>query len=283
MEDVWKHYLFLNSPLLVFTNESIRYDKHTGEEIRTTYHKYINLTICVEYSKAKRPVRLKTKGSFHYLMNDGRHNADNKSFKEFTDFLKDFSDIFNIDLQKLAICPPEFAINCVVPFEVESVVQNIFYEQRKKFENNSPGNPSKISGKVSHDYRLKIYDKHHEHPEHCQPNTLRLEYQAKKMRGLHKLGINTLQDLLDLNSWVRIHEMHMSYMEHLVLFDYLIKLSRKSKYSQRLRDYSNPNWWENLLKKIKKGEEYSTKYNEELATLNFLSKRYGSNLLQTIL
>lgn len=274
---------FLNSELLVFQNESIKYDTNTGEEIRTTYFKYINLTFTVRYNREGLPMELKSKGSFHYLMNNGKHNADNITFKKAKNFLLDFQKLFNVDLKNLVLSPPEFAVNFISYFDVEEIVQNTFYEQRKQFNNNEIGQPSKISGKRSNDYRLKIYSKSHEHPSYCPANTLRLEYQAKKMRGLNRLGIKTVHDLLSLTNWVKIMEMHLSYFRHLVIYDFNIKIPNNSKYKKTLYDLRNPNYWEKLLKNIRKGIEYETKYNDELSHLNYLSKNYGSNLLISLL
>lgn len=273
---------FLNSKLLVFRNENITYDKN-GEGLRTTHNKFINLTLSVNYNKDGKPIELRSKGSFHYLRNNGKHNADQLTFKEAKEFLLNFKKTFGIDLKKLDLQPPEFAVNIPIPFDIEKVVQNTFYEQRKQFINNSPGNPSKISGKTSNDYRLKIYSKYHEHPNYCEPNTLRLEYQAKKMRGLHRLGISTIHDLLSLKNWTKIKDLHLNYFRHLVLYDFNIELPKNSKYKKRASELSNPNYWEDIVNSSKKKKEYSTKYNEEVNTLNFISKKYGANMLKSIL
>lgn len=274
---------FLNSTYLVFKDDHCTYKKDTGEELRTTKSKFKNLTFTVKYNENRVPQKLECRGSFHYLMNNGKHNANQYNFEEMRSFLLRFAKEFNIDLCDLELLPPEFAVNFPIPYDVEKVIQNVFYEKRKQFLSNSPGNPSKISGKKTNDYRLKVYSKYHEYPEYCLPNTLRLEYQAKKMRGLKRLGIQRISDLLIFENWVKLKEFHLSYFEHLVLYDYTIKIPKHSRYRKRIAELSNQNYWENLVKEIKKGTDYLTKYNDEVDTLNLLSKRYGKDILNNIL
>ncbi len=273
----------LSREIVTFKEDKNIYNKETGEPLRTTYNKYKNLTFIVKYNEAGIPLELVSRGSFHYLMNDGKHNANQFSFTEMHSFLLHFERVFDVDLRELQLLPPEFAINVEIPFDVEKIVQNTFCEKRKQFIVNPAGTPSKISGKPSNDYRLKVYSKFHEHPQFCKPNTLRLEYQAKKMRALHKLGIHTLYDLLEFKNWILLKEFHLSYFRHLVLYDYNIQVPKNSKYKKRISKFSNSNTWENLVKDIKKGIDYDTKYNEEVNTLNMLSKKYGVGLLSKIL
>lgn len=255
----------------------------TGEEkSRTSIFQFCNLTIKIKYY-GRSPAVLESTGSFHYLMNKGKHNANNLTFHKMQEFLLEFGKTIGICLENLQLLPPEFAQIIVIPFDIEQVVENTFYEKRKKFIDNAPGEPSRISGKPSNDYRLKIYSKHHEHPEHYSPNTLRLEYQAKKIRALRKLGIRTIKDLVIRKNWIKIKNLHSSLFSHMVLFDYSIKLPRESTYKNKVTNYSNQNWWQKQIRDIKNGKAYSTKYNDEVEFLNKLSKKYGSDMLCSIL
>lgn len=273
----------LNGQNVIFQKDGYKYKESTGEPLRTAYFKYKNLRLTVDFNENGVPFQLVSRGSFHYLMNEGKHNANQYTFEDMRAFLLKFQEDFKIDLQTLHLLPPEFAVNFPIPFEVEKVVQNIFFEQRKPFNTNSPGNPSKISGKTCNDYRLKIYSKSHQYPDFCQPNTIRLEYQAKKMRALHRLGISSLQDLLNLKNWIKIKEFHLNYFQYLLIYDYTIRLPRNSKHQRNLKDLSNFIYWENLIKDCSIGEKYNTKYNDNVNNLNSLSKRYGTDLLSNIL
>lgn len=282
-EDLETIKCFLNSEKLLFSNESIKYDKETGVELRTTYFRYRNLTISVKYNINGRPIELKSKGSFHYLLNNGLHNADNKTFTELKNFLLDFEKLFNIDLRNLKLAPSEFAVNIKIPYDVEDVIQNCYYEQRKPFNDNSVGNPSIISGSNKNDYQLKIYSKSHDHPEHCRKNTLRLEYKAIRSRSIKSFGIVMMSDLLVLKNWIRIMDYHSELFKNLVLYDFSIRLPRNSKHKTSIINFSNKNYWKNLLKSINKGIIYNTKYNDEVTTLNLLSEKYGNDILSNIL
>ncbi len=271
---------FLESNLLERVHESVDYKRSTGEQYtKSILYKYFNLTIRVSFFESGDYKELRSRGSFHYLKNKGLHNADMVNCYDAIEFLISFGKLFDIDLKTLKLTPPEFATMIQLPFDIEKTVQHTFFEQRKGFVVNVPGKPSKISGKVSNDYRLKVYSKHHEFPLYCEPNTLRLEYQAKKMRALHKLGIYTMHDLLSAENWIKIRELHLRYFEHLLIYDYTIRSPKDIRVKRKLHEYRNQIYWENLVKDSKNTD----KYNRELVKLNNLSKKYGSNITAEIM
>lgn len=274
---------FLNSGKLDFKGESIKYKEDTGEELRTTRSKFKNLTITVSYNENSQPVELKSSGSFHYLMNNGKHNANQFTFKEMRSFLLEFQNLFEVDLKKLILNPSEYAVNFPIPYDVEEVIRHTYSEQRKIFYINSPGNPSIISGTTKNDCRLKMYGKGYEFPKYCPANTLRMEYKGVRTRRMKKEGIYSLNDLLSFKKWIKIKDLHLSHFRHLVLYDFTMKFPKNSKFKNRAREMKNPYYWHDLIKKSKQGENYSTKYNEELETLNSFSKKYGTNMLHNIL
>lgn len=245
----------------------------------------------VIYDSEGNPFMLTSTGSFHYLMNKGIHNANNVTFKQAEQFLLDFAYHFNIKLGSLVLKPFEYAQMINITFDVEENVNHTFCEQRKVFENNSPGNPSKISGSPSNDYRLKFYGKHFEHPLHCEPNTLRCEYQAKKMRVFQDakrwkdkgLGIYTMADLLKKENWQVLYEMHIEKFSQLVIYDTHIQLPKNSKFKKDIINFQNPIYWKNLIKKCQNGETYEKEYNEKVSTLRKLSKKYGKDVLGKIM
>lgn len=255
-----------------------------ADEVKYTYtlNKYYNITLKVKYDDVGKPVELTSTGSFHYLRNMGKHNADYVSLWEAQQFLEEIKNKFGIQLHHLKLKPFEFAQMIEIPFDIEDLIRNLFCEERKMFINNSAGNPSKISGKPSNDYRLKCYSKYHEHPSHCKPNTLRSEFQAKKTRVL-RLGKPTMLDLLKRSTWVTLFSVHMERIKQVVIFDSSIVLPVNSKYKKELNEMSNPNYWEKLISDCKNGEFYRTKYNEKVTTLRMLSKKYGSNVHEVIM
>ncbi len=271
---------FLESNLLERVQENVDYNRNTGEQYtKSILYKYFNLTIRVSFFENGDCKELRSRGSFHYLKNKGLHNADMVSCHDAIKFLISFGKLFDIDLKTLKLSPPEFAAMIRLPFDIEKTVQHTFFEQRKRFVVNVPGKPSKISGKVSNDYRLKVYSKYHEFPQYCEPNTLRLEYQAKKMRRLHDKQIYTLHDLLSVENWIKIKELHLGYFKYLLVYDYTIRPPKNIRIKRKLKEYGNQIYWENLVKSSKN----SDKYNRELLQLNRLSEKYGSNITDEIL
>jgi hypothetical protein len=299
------HFRTLHQPTIkaLITNDSVRCitqsetpfeesHKRAGEvKNYFSIFKYFNLTFKVKYDSEFQLIDLTSRGSFHYLKNEGKHNADNIKLSSALDYLKNFADYFKIDLRHLHLLPLECAQMINIPFEVEDLVRNTFCEERKMFNNNSPGNPSKISGSPSNDYRLKVYGKYAEFPLHCKPNTFRMEYQAKKMRAfqtkvyleLYDSKLENMADLLDIKNWFMIRDIHLERFSQLVIYDSSIILPKNSKYKKELSNFSNHNYWEKLIIDCKYGKVNRLEYNKKVNTLRHLSKTYGNDIHSTIM
>ncbi len=276
---------FLKSNLLKKFDEKVDYDRSTGEQFTKSLHyKYYNLNFTISYSAKDVYKELTCKGSFHYLSNKGLHNANNINFTGAEKILIEFAYNFNIDLSHLYLKPPEFGINIKTPFYVEDVVENVICERRKEFAYNPPHiKTSKISGKPTDNYRLKFYSKSHDCPKYADDNLLRMESQFKKVRALHKKGIFTLADLLNIENWRKIRDVFFEHHNHIVIYDYTIVPPKSKRIQVKLRNYSNQNYWRKLIRDCKKGDKYNERYNDELADLKRLSKKYGSNMFHKII
>ena len=274
---------FINSGKLNFVQDVVRYDRIDGVELKTSYYKYFNLNISIKYDKDGRPQELKSKGSLHYLYNDGLHNANDFNFNNLRDTINQIKNDFNVSPFDLILSPIEYAVMVVTNYSVPDIIENTFMEQRKAFNKTAKGEFSIISGNTNNEKRLKFYYKYDEFPLECRVGTLRLEVQQKRMRGINKEGIKTLGDLLKRKNLLILSERHFNYYRHLVLCDYTIKLPRTSKYKNQLTDFKNLNYWRSLVRKSRAGNDYETKYNDDLKTLNKLSKIYGNNLLNELL
>ncbi len=261
---------------------------HRAGEIKcfSTFFKYYNLKIRVKYNSNSELILLTCRGSFHYLKNLGKHNADNIKLTEAINFLKDFANKFKIDLKHLRLLPWEFAQMIDIPFDVETIVANTFCEERKMFNNNSAGNPSKKSGTHRNDYQLKTYGKYAEFPDYCLSNTYRAEYKAKKTRvfqtktfkELYGAKIETMADLLEIKNWLMLRDMHIEKFNQLVIYDEAITLPKNSKQKKEIVNFSNHNYWQKLIEKCKKGELDESEYTNKVYTLRTLSKKYGKNV-----
>jgi len=186
-------------------------------------------------------------------------------------------------LKYLRLLPFEFGINFPIPYNTENVVFNTFYEKRKLFVNNIGNLPSKISGNNNCDYSLKVYSKYHQFPSECPENTIRWEVKLRRMRVLKKYKIETLADLLDMKSFKILKKIHLEYFQHLVLYDFTIKIPSKGKNKIFLNDFRNIFNWKILIDNTRSKVTYETKYNDQIKLLNKASHSFGSNMLSTLL
>jgi hypothetical protein len=276
---------FLSSGLLERVSESIDYCMETGEQytIKRIY-KFYNLYFSLTYSSKDVYDTLICKGSFHYLMNKGKHNANKINFAQAKIFLLQFASLFKVDLFKLKLRPPEFGLNITIPFDVVEVVQHAFCEQRKEFSFNPPHiKTSKISGSPANESRLKFYSKYHDCPKYAEKDLLRAELQFKKIRWLHSVDVFSIGDLLNVDNLKKISKKHIEMFEHIIVYDYTINPPNNQRVKDKLRDYKSERYWRKLIQDCKQGKCYKDKYNDKKEDLNKLSKKYGSDLTHKIL
>jgi hypothetical protein len=276
---------FIKSNALTSVTEILGYTNDGEQYTRKQVYKYFNLTFTISYSARDIYKNLVCRGSFHYLKNKGKHNADSLSFEDVRSLLRDFAAVFNVDLSKLKLKPYEIGVNIdCSPFDVTKVVQHTLRIERKSFGYNPTHIiTSKISGSPGNDYRLKVYSKSHDLPRYSDPNNLRMELQFKKMRGSKSKKITTLFDLLEIGNWKLLEDIYFDKFNLIAVYDYTIDKKKVPKSKRHLLDYSNDNAWRNLVENCKTDKGYYTKYNDVLDDVNDLSKLYGSNLKNELL
>lgn len=286
-EDIQSIQNAYSNNLLEYVKNEELVNKKTGELYYSEKRRYLNLTLIFIKNNNRELQKLTIRGSIHKVFNSGLHNANNFTFKDFETTLKRFSKEFGIDLTKCNLLPPEYGNNLPLSefsnFDAREIVLNAICEQRKIFQENVPGiETSKISGSSNNEMRFKLYTKSDDYPKYCE-NNLRVETQQKKMRDLHKNNIEMVSDLFNINNQIFLFEKHLEYIKNIVLFDYTIQLPKKSKYRNKLTYLKDSNYWRKLIKDCKNKTVYNTKYNEEVALLNYLSKKYGSNILEKLI
>jgi len=272
--------------LLEFIKNEELVNKKTGEIYYCHKRKYLNLTFVFLLDNNLNHTKLTVRGSIHKLFNVGVHNANNFNFNDFKTTLNKFSKDFSIDLSKCILLPPEYGLNQFLNefsnYDAKEIVFNTICEQRKTFQENPQGvKTSLISGSLKSEVRIKVYVKSVDQTEYCE-NTLRIELQEKKMRGLNKLGIIYVSDLLVLKNQIHLLERYVDYVKKLVIFDYTMKVSTRNKQYLQFIKLNNLTYWRKLIKDCKEGKEYYTKYNDEVKLLNELSNKHGTNLLSNL-
>lgn len=255
-------------------------------------HSYIHKNLHFDFRENMNGVleQLKIYGSMHKYYNEGVHNANAFSPKNFVNTMCRLCANFGVDPRECTLAPFEYGINLTLdhsPLKLHprDIVANTFCETRKMFSNSPPHcSTSKISGCPGNDSRLKIYSKSDHMPENCEgQSVLRLEIQQKKMRFLNKNGISRLSHLLEVKNHDFLMNNLLRRFNDIVIFDPTILLPIGNRYSNNLIDYSNHNYWLKLIRLTKQGELHSTSYHDHKEKLNNLSRRYGSNIKDTLL
>ncbi|MFT4645799.1 MAG: hypothetical protein ACI8ZX_002218, partial [Planctomycetota bacterium] len=258
----------------------------TGEIYYICTKKYLNLTFTFNIDSQEKLQKLIVRGSIHYFFNKGIHNANIFTFNNFIKSLNSYSSLFGLDLKKCILLPIEYGTNLYLnefcDFNVNEIILNIHCVKRKMFNCNQGYQTSKISGTSNHEVRIKVYSKSQEYFEYCK-NTIRLEDKRTKSRRIVKEKIIYVSDLYLKKNHLILLDIHLENISKIVLFDFTMKIPKNSKYSKLINKYSNPIYWQQLINDCKKGKIYDNNYNYEVSVLNSLSKRYGSDILRTLL
>jgi hypothetical protein len=274
-----------DSPVLDFEENTERVNKKTGEIYYIHKRRCLNLSFTFKLNNQKQFQRLSVRGSIHYFCNNGLHNANAMSFEIFKETIDRYRSLFGLDLTKCKLLPLENGTNIYLNefsrYNVEDIIDHTFCVKRKMFSHNNGIDTSLISGKASSEVRIKFYSKSAQFPEECK-NVLRVEDQLKKIRDLNKKGIVFVSDLYNIKNHIILLEKHLDNLSNIVLYDYTINIPSKSKYHKAAKTLNNSYYWRKLIKDCSKRNVYLTKYNDEIALLNKLSKMYGTNMLQKV-
>ncbi len=275
-----------NCSLLEFVENIEKADEGTGELYHIYKRKYLNLSFSFILDSQKIFKKLTVRGSVHTFYNNGLHNANVMSFRAFTTTLDKYYSLFGIDLTKCKLHPLEYGTNLYLSefsdYNVDEIIQYTFCVKRKMFSYNGGIDTSLISGTRNNEVRIKFYSKSADYPKYCN-NALRIEDKLTKSRGLTKKGIVFVSDLYDVTNHIILLEKHLENLSNIVLFDYTINIPRNSKYAIIARRLNSSDYWRKLIKECRKKQVYDTKYNDEVALLNMLSEKYGTNMLQKLM
>jgi len=104
-------------------------------------------------------------------------------------------------------------------------------------------------------YYLKIYDKGFQNK--LPDNILRIEIKVIKMEYLKKYGIHFLKDILDPAILTILRQKLASTFNDVLIYDNSIESIELSASERlKLKDYSNPRYWEGLKKQSPKNFQY---------------------------
>lgn len=112
-------------------------------------------------------------------------------------------------------------------------------------------------------------------------NILRIEIKIVKKRKLEELGIYSILDLYESETYRRLFELLLEQFDKLFMIDYLaMRRALKTEEINILKDYSNPHYWEGLKKDLSTNAYYKRKCNDYICKFSIdKSKRMVRDLL----
>ena len=201
-------------------------------------------------------------GSLHKYFNKGLHNYNHFDINAIRGVLDDIKKKFNITPHQCILKNIELGVNIKTPIEPNTILNNCFLHKTKLLEYQIHSDEGKYKQGEHAQYIVKIYNKtlHYQKKGLNPPkNLLRFELKFNKMEYFNKLGIFSLNDLLEyglhnfksrlLNEW-----------NNVLYFDNSIKIDENKR-----NKFNNPIYWTGLIENGQRSLFYKNK--KELDTL----------------
>lgn len=191
-------------------------------------------------------------GSLHKYWNEGKHNYNDFDNEAVLEVLNDLKTKFGIEPQHCVLKCLEIGINITPPIPTNEILDNCLLHKTKPFEYQKNSDEGKYKQVQHSQYIMKIYNKalHYKSKGFdIADEILRFEIKFTKMEKLNKLGVYTLQDLIDYG----LHNFKKDLLtewENVLYFDNPTRIDHLSnKTKNALLEYANPNYWTGLLAK----------------------------------
>ena len=220
----------------VWSNEILEYDgkseKRFNDELKELVKKkYKNLYF------TKYQDRIEISGSLHYFFNNGIHNSNDFSVKDCINTIMQIRDLFMLDLEKCKLINLEYGVNIIPSINVEDLVHNMMYHEKRQFNRPTKHFHYKIAGNEAYKH-VKAYNKSVQFPSLCN-NTFRFEVKSKQSKYINSLDLFTLNDLAVTGTYNRLMEELIKEWDNVLLFDLSKNIDKK---------YLNTYFWEDILK-----------------------------------
>jgi len=146
-------------------------------------------------------------------------------------------DLFTLDLEKCKLINLEYGVNIIPSIDVEDLVHNIMYHEKRQFTRPTKHFYYKIAGNEAYKH-VKAYNKSVQFPSLCD-NTFRFEVKSKQSKYINSLELFTLNDLAVTGTYNRLMEELIKEWDNVLLFDLSKNIDKK---------YLNTYFWEDILK-----------------------------------
>lgn len=196
--------------------------------------------------------RLEISGSIHVLKNNGIHNANDFSFTDSINTIYQLKDLFNLDLTLCKIVNLEYGLNLIPKEDVKNIVLWLKYHNRNEFRYFPGLKYAKQSATFKTDTKVNKYKFIKAYAKGLQlfdgklygnKNTFRIEVKSKESKYINSLGIYTLKDLTESQSYLRLSIELLKEWENVLLLD----MNLQPLNDARLNKYLSSDFWENSI------------------------------------
>lgn len=236
----------------------------------------------IELSESKWLISGSLHYLYNYLFNKELHfkyaskyvkgfNGNDFGFLQMQHTVNLFSEIFSINPEDLKIKNLEFGFNLVSPVPVEHITRYLFLHHGKEFKSIKTGDYQEVDHSK---YALKVYHKGLQFG--LDIRLLRIELKYKCIENLKKMGILSINDILDLQKIELLIADLIKEWEKTLLFDSTLNslAHRMTPREQKLvSKYSNKTVWLELP---------VTARARPKARMRQLEKKYSVNLKQEV-
>ena len=251
-----------------------KYDKSNNissetQTWRGTFEYYNIVVKEVKYNNNKTICYLYITGSLHKNYEKG-HNFKRFYYSDCCKEIKYLSNSLQLDSKKVEILNLEFGVNIEVDFETyEYLNKHLLSYKSTQFDRYGKGKGKHIGYYCKlEEYDIKLYDKSLQNG--LQHGLMRFEYRIKEMHDYtNKLGIKTLNDLMDKKLVAKLFNVLIEAWENIYLFEKIdvLELKLTPTLKKILPNADNNRYWKNLHKsKPRMYRDYRKIYKEFIQT-----------------
>jgi hypothetical protein len=176
------------------------------------------------------------------LWENGEQNHDDFNLSQIQEVIRGLIKKYDIE-KDTVLTNLEFGFNIIISNDPKTIIDsNVLMNNFKSANKNL-----KFSGSGDYkefqltDYRIKIYNKSKQFK--LKDNILRVELKIIQKRLLQKLGINCLEDLLNIEVLKGIFKLFMEKFEGLIIVDNFDSNVIAENDYNKLNKYTNSNYW----------------------------------------
>lgn len=235
------------SPLLIWHNKQERLSHFDFETVLSKQTKiYKGVLFCFYDNKVEVLFRP------HYYFNDNLHNANDFSVNNcITVTNRLINELYITEYtNELKVINIEYGINVISPIDCKKLVKFISYHGKNEFKTDtglaySKKSYSETKTGTANKYKIiKAYNKGLQFPEYCDINTFRFEVKSKQTKYIKQLGIETIKDLLNPETYKTLfNELIKEFDDVLILGNSQEYKTLTTKENNLLNKYLNPNNW----------------------------------------